>query len=251
MEDDDGMDRKLPRCLWGDGCLLRLSDQKHAESYTHTTSPIKKCPIEDCPLYQKAYDFVIGPPIKPTPEIKKAQQHAALHYHPPIRSRSVARTRPKSNQKHKRHSLDPKSSMPSPGASPSLSVPKLNLDDISRLSPSRAPQIINSAPDLKSEFSPIHPIRPKSSSDPSRPPNISPKTITVSPKKRSSSINSGRLDSIAAELEELKSDVAKDRASANIVLKGIQQDVTFIKELLLNAMNDGGDTTRYYSSDEG
>lgn len=219
---EDSPAQKLPQCLWGDGCLLRLTDQRHAETYSHTISLIKKCPIEDCPLYQKAYDFVIGPPIPVTPEIKEAQKHASLHYHPPARSRSVVRTRPPSStqipkETHVRRSSD------------NSSIPKLNLGLIStqESEPSSNPQP-RSAPEKKSEpISPFIPAHIKSSSDPSR------KHIMVSPKKRSSSLNGGKFDEITKELEIIKNRISQSNASFNWALADIQKDISIIKEILL------------------
>lgn len=221
MEDDDP-DRR-PKCLWGDGCLLRLSDQTHAETYAHTTSIIRRCATEDCPLYQKAYDYIVGPQGPLTPEIKKAQQHVALHYHPPIRSRSVARTRPRSTSiaKYRHRSLDRDSIF---GSVHKNTVPKLNLDEIPH---SPIPkETSESAPNMRygNTDSPTH---PRTTSEPSR--KMLP-AIKISPKRRST--NDIKLDSISIDLEELKTKVSQNQESVGEILKNIHQDVVMIKNLI-------------------
>ena len=210
---------KGPKCMWGDGCLLRLSDQHHDDSYIHTTSPIVKCALNPCHLYQKAYDFVVGPTTELTKEIKEAQLHSALHYHPPIRSKSVFRERPSPNS---RRSSDQKATK---------TVPKLDLDTLSspQTKSSTSPQVIKSAPVAGSTFS--H-VKPKSSSVPAR--SISPiKAILISPKKRSSSVSGSKIDLISKEIDEMKAFTTQNNSEIRSLIGGIQKDIAFIKEMLL------------------
>jgi hypothetical protein len=225
---DKYVDQKLPKCIWGDGCLLRLSDQKHAEMYEHTTSDIPRCPLEGCSMYQKAYDFVIGPASELTPEIKKAQQHTALHYHPPIRSVSVVKER--LPEKHDRRHSDTSKKQ-------AKSVPKLNLKTIS----SPPEKESSSAPEIRAVL-PIPSLLNsgiKSNSDPSRRMILTPQTITVSPKRRLSS--SSASDPISKGLEELREDVKSNTLSMNFLrteIKELRQDFTIIKEILINTIGD-------------
>lgn len=86
---------KKMKCLYGDGCLIRLTDNSHEDKYIHAESYMPRCSEEDCPIYRKVYDFIIGEQKVKTPEIKAAERHVASYYHPPIRSRSVTRSRPR------------------------------------------------------------------------------------------------------------------------------------------------------------
>jgi hypothetical protein len=279
----DDVERKLlPKCIWGDGCLLRLSDQRHADTYAHTTSMIPECPIEECPLYQIAYDFVVGQRKERTPEISKAQQHAALHYHRPLRSQSVIKERLPEPQKARRRSTSEKELYAPPrhvrkssdldGTKRSTPIiPKLDLS-MAITSPG-SPMMkeshkfeVKSAPSLRPEPDSDRPSlissHAKSSSDPARktaPSQTSPKNIALTPKRRSSSIGNAQLDVISKELDDLRDDVKHTNKSFDDLkgeISSLRQDVREIKELLLAGSSKdaptgaGADTTRYHSSDE-
>lgn len=193
---------KLPMCIFGDGCLLRLTDQKHDERYKHTSSVIRGCPIKDCPLYHKAYNFIIGEQTRLTQEIKDAQRHSSLNYHPPIRSKGVIKTRPRASS----HIYPPlKVSLIPP------SVPKLDLDN---LSPSPVVNHRHSQNLKKLEDKYTSPIR--ASSDPARETN--PKTrIFISPKRAESKDYMIFKNKIYEEIFSLKSEFSGMRADLDII----------------------------------
>jgi len=225
------------KCIWGDGCLVRLSDQEHEDAYIHTISDIQKCPIEGCPLYQKAYDYVVGRPGTPfTLEIREAQKHAALHYHPPIRSRTVAKVRPKS--KDRRHT-DGRIEIPK-----KLSVPKLHLESIPPSIPqqtlSKSRTATQSAPERKMKTS--SPPRlsgsltpEKANSDPTRK-YLAPQAITISPKRRATSFSYSQLDTLSRDVALIKTDLEKTMDVLKIELRDLRKDVTIIKEILVSAV---------------
>jgi len=224
---------RLPQCLWGDGCLSRLNNQNHAEAYSHTDSPLKKCPIEECPLYHKAHNYIVGPPTVLTSEIRDAQKHSAVYYHPPVRSWSVLKTRPRPvvdinhSKKHK-------------------TVPKLDLGIIPKPHlPAEIASDAQSAPERKQEIShtPSQPMVVPNT-DPTRKTHLSPHAIIVTPKRRSSSVNNNQIDSIVKELSSLKNRFSTSLDGLRQDLEFIKKDITSIKEILLSAV-DANDNEEY------
>ncbi len=92
----------VPTCPFGDGCLIKLTDDNHNAEYIHTKSILPVCRNNDpvCKQYKLARDFILNGSGVMTREIKAAQNHVALCYHRPIygvtqprkRSRSVSIT---------------------------------------------------------------------------------------------------------------------------------------------------------------
>lgn len=225
---------RLPECIWGDGCLLRLTDGEHDENYVHTVSKIKKCPHDPCPLYQRAYDFVVGSNTSPSKEDKEAHLHASQYYHPPPRSKSVFRERPDTRR---RSSSDHRSS----------NVPKLDLEAMksSQHISSSLPSQIKSAPTTYSFYSHQRP-KPEASK------------ITITPKKRSSSVSSVQLDMIQRDIEDMKTSSLQTNVEVLSMLRKIQKDVEYIKSVLgvTNWIPNKDksprvfNTVKYYSSDD-
>lgn len=100
-------------CIYGDGCLNKLYNEKHAQEYSHVKSFLPGCPAGagTCPLYTLAYNYVVGDKVYPEEELKEANLHCSLFYHPPIRKSQPVKKRSRSV------SYDAKSN----------SVPRLNL----------------------------------------------------------------------------------------------------------------------------
>lgn len=124
---------KKMKCLYGDGCLVRLTDNAHEDKYIHAESYMPKCSEEDCPLYRKVYEFIIGDQKIRTPEIKAAERHVASYYHPPIRSRSTTRTRSRAVSYYRKAEVPPLDlrSMSAPEDSPMKSPPP-NINSVSQ-----------------------------------------------------------------------------------------------------------------------
>src|SRR5690349_19155688 len=85
----------LPRCVFGDGCLLKLTDDVHNQHYVHDKSILQLCPdigivsgVGTCAMYKIARDYVINGGEK-TKEISVARDHCNRFYHPPIYSTPV------------------------------------------------------------------------------------------------------------------------------------------------------------------
>lgn len=194
---------KLPLCIFGDGCLLRLTDQKHDENYKHTTSLIKKCMVKDCPLYHKAYNFIVGDQTRLTQEIKDAQRHASLNYHAPIRSKGVLKTRPRASSH-----IYP---LPKVTAIPVI-VPKLDLDILGPILPVHSQNLKRLEEKHKS------PVR--ASSDPSR--DTKPR-IFISPKRTES-----------RDYTIFKNKVAEDVSSLKTEIAGMRADLDIIKSILIS-----------------
>jgi len=79
-------DYLIPNCIFGDGCLLKLTDDIHNIKYTHLRSLMPKCIDDpDCTKYLLARNFIMngGPYDK---DIKIAQNHVSMYYHSPIYS---------------------------------------------------------------------------------------------------------------------------------------------------------------------
>lgn len=72
-----------PACIFGDGCLARLTDDFHDQNYIHSKSILSVCPNEPrCALYQTARSFIINGGEK-TKDVRSAQSHASQYYHKP------------------------------------------------------------------------------------------------------------------------------------------------------------------------
>jgi len=246
----DGNGKNLPKCMYGDGCLVRLTDQKHDDVYLHSESALPKCGISECPLYKKAHDFIIGEQRHLTSDIKEAQKHAALHYHSPIRSKTVSRTRPRAISHLRTVSEKSKET------DRYLSVPKLDLESISTPGSPISKFSAGSQNITSKSNSPI-PINPsksvfgesrsqgKSSSDPNR--VILGSTIRVSPKRRSS-ISGSQLDAVYKDFDQLKQDVFANVSSLRTELNEMHQDVRIIRNLLVGlSAAVTVDDAKYYS----
>lgn len=200
---------KLPLCILGDGCLLRLTDQKHDENYKHTTSAMPRCLLPDCPLYHKAYNFIIGDQTYPTRDIKDAQRHSSLHYHPPIRSKGVFKSRPRAVS----HIYPPKTQ-----ERPTL-VPKLDLDILDE-----PPKVNDRHTQNLKKMEEKHKSPIRASSDPSR--DLKPKSrIFISPKRSENK-----------DYTDFKNVILKDVVVLKEEIYGMKSDMIIIKNLLLELL---------------
>jgi len=203
------------KCMYGDGCLVRISDPMHNTTYSHflPAPNLHKCIVPQCPLYKMVYDSIITPGGELTHELKEAQKHVALRYHPPIegqRSPSVARERPRTLTSGGRPRARSASVSP-------VVVPKLDLSGIIVGSTTVA---ANGSSTNCSQLTVSHPVRrpasdnqrlvrshspaPSSSSSSPRSASSFIKNFTITPKtKMKNSI------STHAEIEDLKKDVTE------------------------------------------
>lgn len=80
------MSFSIPNCLFGDGCLLRLTDDNHNTKYMHTKSMMPRCfDNPECKRYALVRNYIVNGG-EYTSEIKLAQKHVAICYHSPIYS---------------------------------------------------------------------------------------------------------------------------------------------------------------------
>lgn len=168
-----------------------------------------RCLLPDCPLYHKAYNFIIGDQTYPTKDIKDAQRHSSLHYHPPIRSKGILKTRPRAVS----HIYPPKIQ-----ERPAV-VPKLDLDNLDE-SPKVNSRHAQNLKKMEEKYKP--PVR--ASSDPSR--DLRPKSrIFISPKRTENK-----------EYVDFKNVILNDVMVLKQEIYGMKSDMIIIKNLLLELL---------------
>jgi hypothetical protein len=80
-------------CIFGDGCIIRLNDERHENNYVHGRSNLPICPKNPaCESYALAKDYILNGGVMNN-KIYKAQTHVALCYHSPINEAKTKQVR--------------------------------------------------------------------------------------------------------------------------------------------------------------